>query len=161
MALWITETFPLFARTPEAGTRRDEIEPGVRGFPVGKYMIYYRTIGPHVVIARVIHGMRDHVRRLTPLTPAWSRVESGYSAPGAPARRVGLMASKEDRRPWGLLWVLTSGQHFLAGAVVPGDFKVMILIGKTSAGSLQRSKVTKFLVQLISRTSGAGLSSPA
>ena len=24
----IAETFPLFARTPEAGTRRDEIDPG-------------------------------------------------------------------------------------------------------------------------------------
>ena len=35
----ITETFPLLANTPEAGTRRDEIESGVRGFPVGKYLI--------------------------------------------------------------------------------------------------------------------------
>jgi len=28
----ITETFSLFARTPEAGTSRDGIERGVRGF---------------------------------------------------------------------------------------------------------------------------------
>jgi toxin ParE1/3/4 len=55
----IADTFPLFARTPEAGTRRDEIEPGVRGFPVGKYVVYYRVEGPRVLIARVIHGMRD------------------------------------------------------------------------------------------------------
>ena len=34
----ITVTFPLFAGNPEAGTRRDEIELGVRGFPVGKYI---------------------------------------------------------------------------------------------------------------------------
>ena len=55
----ITEAFPLFARTPEAGTRRDDIDVGVRGFPVGNYIIYYRESGQSVVISRVIHGMRD------------------------------------------------------------------------------------------------------
>lgn len=55
----ITEVFPLFAHTPQAGTRRDEISEGLRGFPVGNYVIYYRESGPHVVISRVIHGMRD------------------------------------------------------------------------------------------------------
>ena len=55
----ITQTFPLFASTPEAGTRRDEIESGVRGFPVGKYIIYYRESGNFLVISRVIHGLRD------------------------------------------------------------------------------------------------------
>jgi toxin ParE1/3/4 len=55
----ITEAFPLFARAPEAGTRRDDIDTGVRGFPVGNYIIYYRENGPYVVISRVIHGMRD------------------------------------------------------------------------------------------------------
>jgi hypothetical protein len=43
--------------------------------------------------------------------------------------------------------------------VVPGNFEVMI--GKSSAASLQRSRITKVLVQLISRTSGASFSSPA
>ena len=55
----ITETFLLFATAPEAGTRRDEIESGVRGFPVGKYIIYYRDTDQYVIISRVIHGMRD------------------------------------------------------------------------------------------------------
>lgn len=55
----ITETFPLFASTPKAGTRRDEIESGVRGFPVGRYIIYYRESGDFLVISRVLHGMRD------------------------------------------------------------------------------------------------------
>ena len=55
----ITETFPLFAKAPEAGTRRDEIEPELRGFPVSNYIIYYCDIGEEVVIIRVIHGMRD------------------------------------------------------------------------------------------------------
>ena len=37
----ITETFRLFAQAPGVGTRRERIAPGVRGFPVGKYIIYY------------------------------------------------------------------------------------------------------------------------
>ena len=55
----ITEVFVLLAHTPEAGRRRDEIEIGLRGFPAGKYIIYYRTSGPFVIVSRVIHGMRD------------------------------------------------------------------------------------------------------
>jgi len=35
----IAEKFSLFASTPEAGTRRDDIESGLRGLPVGKYLI--------------------------------------------------------------------------------------------------------------------------
>jgi plasmid stabilization system protein ParE len=35
-------------------------EPGLRVFPVGNYLIYYRK-APRggILIARVIHGMRD------------------------------------------------------------------------------------------------------
>lgn len=55
----ITEAFRLFARAPAAGTRRDQIDPGLRGFPVGNYIIYYRDSGPHITISRVLHGMRD------------------------------------------------------------------------------------------------------
>ncbi len=55
----ITETFSLFARNPEAGIRRNDIEPGARGFPVGKYIIYYQESGNYLVISRMIHGMRD------------------------------------------------------------------------------------------------------
>src|SRR5512140_2041364 len=55
----IAETFPLLAQAPQAGTRRDEIAPGLRGFPVGNYIIYYAETGQHVVISRILHGMRD------------------------------------------------------------------------------------------------------
>ena len=41
----IAEPFPLVASTPKAGTRRDEIESGVQGFPVGRYINYYRESG--------------------------------------------------------------------------------------------------------------------
>ena len=55
----ITDVFPLFAHTSQAGTKRDEINEGVRGFPVGKYIVYYRESGPYIIVSRVIHGMRD------------------------------------------------------------------------------------------------------
>jgi toxin ParE1/3/4 len=55
----ITDAFPLFARAPEAGTKRDELDDGLRGFPVGNYIVYYHESGQYVVISRVIHGMRD------------------------------------------------------------------------------------------------------
>lgn len=57
----IIDVFPLFASNPEAGRRRDEIELGLRSFPVEKYIIYYRISGQHLVISRVIHGMRDQI----------------------------------------------------------------------------------------------------
>ncbi len=55
----ITETFPLFTQTPEAGSKRDEIAPGLRGFPVGNYIVYYAETKRDVVISRIIPGMRD------------------------------------------------------------------------------------------------------
>jgi toxin ParE1/3/4 len=55
----IAGAFQLFAQAPEAGTRRDEIAPGLRGFPVGSYIVYYTETERHVVISRILHGMRD------------------------------------------------------------------------------------------------------
>ena len=49
----------LLAVHPEAGRRRDEIAPGVRSFPVGSYVIFYRQLPGTVGIARVLHGSRD------------------------------------------------------------------------------------------------------
>src|SRR3954470_19858535 len=55
----IADCFSLFAHTPEAGTHRDDVEPGIRGFASGNYVIYYRETRDYVVISRVLHGMRD------------------------------------------------------------------------------------------------------
>ena len=55
----ITRAFPLFARAPNVGAKRDEIEEGVRSFPIDKYVIYYKKAGSQVVISRIIHGSRD------------------------------------------------------------------------------------------------------
>jgi toxin ParE1/3/4 len=59
----ITERFVLLAGMPDMGRSRNEIEPGLRSFPVGDYLIYYRR-RPRggIVISRVIHGKRDQAR---------------------------------------------------------------------------------------------------
>jgi len=55
----IEKTFRLFTRTPQAGVRRDDLEAGLRSFPSGNYLIYYRDTPKGIVIARVIHAARD------------------------------------------------------------------------------------------------------
>ena len=57
-----TDVFPLLASTPLAGTCRDHIYPELRAFPAGKYLVYYKDSGPRVIIARILHGMRDQWR---------------------------------------------------------------------------------------------------
>ena len=55
----ITNRFPMLAKMPEAGRSADDIEQGVRVFPVESYLIYYRIHRGGISISRVIHGMRD------------------------------------------------------------------------------------------------------
>ena len=56
----ITNRFPILAGSPEIGADRNEVESGLRSFPVGVYLIYYREADSGgVLIARVIHGLRD------------------------------------------------------------------------------------------------------
>ena len=49
----------LLAATPEAGRRREELAPGLRSFPVGMYVIFYRRAKRGIEIARVLRGARD------------------------------------------------------------------------------------------------------
>jgi toxin ParE1/3/4 len=51
--------FEFLGRNPEAGRRRDDLHPGLRSFPFGDYLIFYRVAKPGVHIVRVIHGARD------------------------------------------------------------------------------------------------------
>lgn len=57
------ETFKLLAANPGAGRRRDEFSPGLRSFPIGNYLVFYRQSDSSIEIARVLHGGRD-MRRL-------------------------------------------------------------------------------------------------
>ncbi len=55
----LTERFLLLADYPYAGRRRDDLQLGIRGFPVGEYVILYRVKDADVVIVRVVRGSRD------------------------------------------------------------------------------------------------------
>jgi toxin ParE1/3/4 len=41
------------------GRRRDELRKGLRSFPHGRYVIFYRIGEPGVQIVRVLEGERD------------------------------------------------------------------------------------------------------
>jgi toxin ParE1/3/4 len=55
----IVSRFPKLAATPGWGRRREELAPGLRSVPVGRYLIFYRPLENGVEIARVLHGARD------------------------------------------------------------------------------------------------------
>jgi len=57
----LEEKMGLLGDNPEMGKRREELAEGLRSFPVGNYMIYYR---PHdrkegVVVVRVLNATRN------------------------------------------------------------------------------------------------------
>ena len=43
---------------PNAGTRRDDLLPGMRCFSVGDYLIYFKSRDP-VSILRIVHGAQN------------------------------------------------------------------------------------------------------
>jgi plasmid stabilization system protein ParE len=47
------------ARFPLLGASREGVVSGLRMFPVGNYVIYYRPENDTVRIERVLHGARD------------------------------------------------------------------------------------------------------
>ena len=54
----ITERFLLLSEFPRLGRARNELRRGLRSYPVGDYVIFYRIVGTSVVIQRVLHGRR-------------------------------------------------------------------------------------------------------
>jgi toxin ParE1/3/4 len=55
----IVDRFSLLAETPNAGQSCEDLAPGVRRFPAGKYLIYYRRARRSIEILHVFHGARD------------------------------------------------------------------------------------------------------
>lgn len=55
----ITQRFSFLACYPQMGRKRDDLRPGLRGFPVGDYVILYRIEGLDVLILHMLHGRRD------------------------------------------------------------------------------------------------------
>lgn len=55
----LEETFVLLGDQPSLGPARPDIAPGLRYFPVRRYLILYREITDGIEIVRVVHGARD------------------------------------------------------------------------------------------------------
>ena len=51
--------FHLLAEQPMIGRGREELAPGVRSLPFGRYVIFYEVIPDGIAIVRVLHGARD------------------------------------------------------------------------------------------------------
>jgi toxin ParE1/3/4 len=58
----ITERFWLVGEHPDAGRPSQEIAAGVKCFPAGKYLIYYRRARRGTEILHICHGSRDQKR---------------------------------------------------------------------------------------------------
>jgi toxin ParE1/3/4 len=55
----ITDRFWLLGEHPDAGKASESIAAGVKCFPAGKYLIYYRATRVGADILHVFHGARD------------------------------------------------------------------------------------------------------
>jgi toxin ParE1/3/4 len=47
------------ARFPDSGRRRDDLDPGLRSFPVHPYVVFYRPQEDTILVVRILHGRRD------------------------------------------------------------------------------------------------------
>ena len=54
----LEEKSALLAQHPHFGTARDDLRAGLRHFPVGNYLILYRTVGEDIEVVRYVHGRR-------------------------------------------------------------------------------------------------------
>jgi len=55
----LRDLFKLIADNPQIGRNRNELSEGLRSFPMGNYVIFYRIWSHQVAIVRVVHAARD------------------------------------------------------------------------------------------------------
>lgn len=55
----LEDIFNMLTDHPDAGRERPELSTGLRSFPLGNYLVFYRIWARNVAIVRVIHGARD------------------------------------------------------------------------------------------------------
>lgn len=53
------EQCQLIVKFPEMGRNYEELAPGLRGFPIGNYIIFYRKIETGIEVNRLLSGYRD------------------------------------------------------------------------------------------------------
>ena len=59
MADQFTATYERLARSPNVGADLSLLRPGLRAFPVRKYVIFFTRTSEGIDIYRVLHGARD------------------------------------------------------------------------------------------------------
>ena len=59
MVYRIRDRFEMLGRQPLLGEACEDLQPGLRSFPVRPYVIYYSVLHDEVSIVRVLHGARD------------------------------------------------------------------------------------------------------
>jgi toxin ParE1/3/4 len=55
----LVRQYKSLAENPGMGRLRAELRPGLRSFPVGNYLMFYRPIPEGIAVLRIIHGARD------------------------------------------------------------------------------------------------------
>lgn len=55
----LDEQFRVLAAQPMMGRVRNELAPGVRSFPFGRYVVFYVPLDDGIDVVRVLHGARD------------------------------------------------------------------------------------------------------
>ena len=58
----VIETVITISRHPRAGVAADQFGAGVRKFPAGRYLIYYRPYSKGIEILHVFHGSRNQAK---------------------------------------------------------------------------------------------------
>ena len=51
--------FRMLATQPKMGRARDKLAPGVRSFPIGRYVVFYVPLEDGIDVVRVLHGAPD------------------------------------------------------------------------------------------------------
>lgn len=55
----LNEKFGSLACQPLMGRTRDDLAPGLRSFPFGRYVIFYASIDDGIDVVRLLHSARD------------------------------------------------------------------------------------------------------
>jgi toxin ParE1/3/4 len=55
----LDNVFLMLGDNPKAGRERPELNDGLRSFPLGNYLVFYRIWAGKISITRVLHSARD------------------------------------------------------------------------------------------------------
>ena len=55
----LREKMEILSDQPHMGRSRAELSPGLRSFPFGNYIVFYRVADDGIIISRVLHGRQN------------------------------------------------------------------------------------------------------